>query len=264
MPAAAPVGSKGAIVGWMARASFRFYAQLNDFLAPARRGQRFTHEVELHSTLKDTIESLGVPHSEVDLLVVNGEVADFDRRVHDCDVVAVYPRFWSITPGEHERLSSAIPAPVRFAADVHLAKLARRLRLAGFDVVSVAADPDLALTSARDARIVLTRDRELLKRRAVRAGYWIRHADPDAQFVEVLSRFDLARQVTPFTRCLRCNTLLERVRPEAAIDRLPPGFVPPVGDVHACPSCRRVYWRGSHYDRLRRCLHEALERAAAG
>jgi len=245
------------------RALFRFYAQLNDFLPPDRRGRRFTHETGADSTLKDTIESLGVPHPEVDLVVVHGAPASFDRKLVEGDDVAVYPRFWSIDVEDRLRVSAPLPVPARFVADVHLAQLTARLRLAGFDVKAVSADEDVALLSEREGRIALTRDRELLKRKIVRAGCWIRSSDPDDQFVEVLGRFDLVPDVQPFTRCLRCNALLEPVSKADVLERLPEGVIPLFEDFHACPSCDRVYWRGSHYDRLQRRLEQAVRRARA-
>lgn len=248
----------------MALASFRFYAQLNDFLPPHRRGRRFTCETSEASTLKDTIESLGVPHPEIDLIVVNGAPASFDRAVVDGDQIAVYPRFWSIDVGDLPRVSAPVPVPARFVADVHLAQLTARLRLAGFDVKAVAADEDVARLSEREERIALTRDRELLKRKIVRGGCWIRSSDPDDQFVEVLRRFDLVLQVRPFTRCLQCNALLRPVAKERVLERLPPGVVPLFEDFHECPSCGRVYWHGSHYDRLRERLARAVDRARTG
>jgi uncharacterized protein with PIN domain len=247
----------------MGRASFRFYAELNDFLPREQRGRPMTHDVDARSTLKDTIESLGVPHPEIDLLAVNGRIVDFGYRPRDGDRVAAYPRFWSIALDDRHRLAGAVPEPARFVTDVHLAQLTARLRLAGFDVVEASEDEEVARISERDARIALTRDRELLKRKCIRVGRWIRHGDPDEQFVEVLGRFDLVPHVKPFTRCLRCNAILEPVAGADVADRIPPGIPPLFRDFHTCPVCRRVYWRGSHYDRLRRRLQEALERAAA-
>lgn len=176
--------------------------------------------------------------------------------------MAVYPRFHSIAPEAAYRLAAAVPVPARFATDVHLRQLAHRLRLAGFDTVEVADDAAPAMRAHADSRIALTRDRELLKRRLVGAGCWIRHADPDAQFVEVLRHFELAGEVRPFTRCLRCNALLEAVSRDEVLDRVPPGIPPLFEEFRHCPACRRVYWRGSHFDRLQRRLDAALALAA--
>jgi uncharacterized protein with PIN domain/sulfur carrier protein ThiS len=246
----------------MPQVTFRFYAELNDFLPRERRRQAFERTVDRNATVKDSIESLGVPHPEVDLVTVNGRTVDFACRLSDGDRVAVYPRFHGIDPGSGVRLSAEIPTPARFATDVHLRQLAHRLRLAGFDTVEVADDADLARRANEESRIALTRDRELLKRRIVGAGRWIRHTDPDGQLVEVLRHFELADEVAPFTRCLRCNDRLEPVAKARVLDRVPPGIPPLFDDFHQCPACRRVYWRGSHFDRLERRLQNALALAA--
>jgi uncharacterized protein with PIN domain len=105
---------------------------------------------------------------------------------------------------------------------------------------------------------VLTRDLELLKRNEVRWGYWVRSTDPARQFLEVLRRFDLAGRARPFSRCLRCNDPLRPVEKAEVLDRLPPRTRAEFDAFHVCNSCGRVYWRGSHYQRLRRFLHDSL------
>lgn len=248
----------------MTDVSFRFYAQLNDFLPAGRRGRRFTRVVDGVATVKDTIEALGVPHPEVDVIVVNGKTEDFTYRLRDGDDVSVYPAFRSIDISSVRRWGTDPPQPMRFALDVHLGKLTSLLRLVGFDTVVAADDADVASLAARDGRVVLTRDVGLLKRSVIRHGYWVRHTDPESQLAEVLERFDLAKRVDPFVRCLRCNTLLVPVDAGAVADRLPPrtraaGF----RQFHRCPGCDRVYWKGSHYDRLVRVIERVRERIHA-
>lgn len=246
----------------MATVSLRFYAQLNDFLPAARRGQRFTHVLRGPSSVKDTIESIGVPHPEVDLILLNGTPQAFTHRLRDGDDVSVFPRFTSIELTGLSRVGADSPRPIRFALDVHLGKLASLLRLAGFDAVIIAVDADLAATAARDSRIVLTRDVGLLKRSMVQCGYWIRHTDPQAQLAEVLGRFDLAEQMEPFTRCTRCNTLVEPIDVESVADRLLPRTRERYREYRRCPGCGRVYWQGAHYDRLRALLARAVNTGA--
>jgi len=241
--------------------TFRFYAELNDFLPRERRGKAFVHEAGSHSTLKDTIEALGVPHPEVDLITIDGAPVGFAHRPPDGRRIAVYPRFHTLAPDALDRLSAPSPLPPRFVTDVHLRQLTHRLRLAGFDTVEVADDADLARRAHAESRIALTRDRELLKRKNVRAGCWIRHADPDEQFVEVLRHFELVGVVEPFTRCLKCNDRLEHIDKPDVLGRVPPGIPPVFDEFRHCPSCRRVYWKGSHVDRLQRRLDAALAAA---
>src|SRR5690242_15089426 len=190
----------------MIRARFRFYAQLNDFLPRHLRQCRFSRAIQSRTSVKDAIEGLGVPHTEVDLILLNGEGSDFGHQLRDGDDVAVYPAFRSIDARPMRRAGSDAPRPVRFAIDVHLGKLASLLRLAGFDAVVLDDDAELAVTAAREARVVLTRDVGVLKRTIVQHGHYVRHTAPESQLSEILERFELVDQMAPFTRCLRCNT----------------------------------------------------------
>jgi hypothetical protein len=244
--------------GPTATVSFRFYAQLNDFVSPNRRACRFVRVLNGRSSVKDAIEALGVPHPEVDLILVNGTPVGFDYLLQDGDAVSAYPAFHSIDLGDLPRVSGPVSEPIRFAVDVHLQKLASLLRLAGFDAVVLEDDGELAETAAREARVALTRDRALLKRSAIRHGCWIRNTAPGAQFAELLERFDLARRARPFTRCLSCNDVLQPVSKEVVAPDLPPRTRDLFEEFHRCPGCGRVYWRGSHYERLSGLLQRLL------
>lgn len=237
--------------------SFRFYAQLNDFLPRPRRGRRFLHVLPAPASVKDTIEALGVPHPEVDVILVNGRAEDFGYRLRAGDVVAVFPRFRALDLGGLRRAGADRPAAPRFTLDVHLGRLAAFLRLAGFDAEVVTDDAGLAASSARDDRVVLTRDVALLKRGDVRHGHWVRHAHPEEQLVEVVAQFDLAARMAPFTRCLRCNTPLVAVEAETVAARLPSRTRACFQAFTRCPGCDRVYWRGAHHHRLTRLLERA-------
>ncbi|MBI2188458.1 MAG: Mut7-C ubiquitin/RNAse domain-containing protein [Acidobacteria bacterium] len=239
---------------------FRFYGELNDFVRPDRRARRFVHVLRGPASVKDTIEAQGVPHPEVDLIVVNGQAVDFGYLLRDGDRVAVYPPFRSLDLGDVGRVGEPPPEPLRFVLDVHLQKLASLLRLAGFDAEVREDDADIARAGGRDRRVVLTRDLELLKRNEVRWGYWVRTTDPARQFLELVRRYDLAPAARPFTRCLCCNDPLRPAAKEDVIDRLPPRARAEFDEFHTCDSCGRVYWRGSHYQRLRRFLDQALRR----
>ena len=236
---------------------FRFYGQLNDFLPVQLRHGRFAHTLRGPASVKDVIESIGVPHPEVDVIVVNGQPTDFTYRMQDGDEVAVYPAFHRVDVTSLRRVGSDTPQPVRFALDVHLRKLAALLRLAGFDALLLTEDAEVAAVSAAEARVALTRDVGLLKRSIVQHGYWIRQTDPELQLVEVLERFDLVDRMDPFVRCMECNTLLVAVDVEAVAERLPPGTRECFSQFHRCPGCDRVYWQGSHYERLVRLLDRA-------
>jgi uncharacterized protein with PIN domain len=236
---------------------FRLYGQLNDFVMPLRRQRSFRHEVAASATIKDTIEAIGVPHPEVDLIVVNGAAVDFAYRLREGDRVSVYPRFRAIDLAGAGRVGIAPALPIRFVIDVHLGKLASLLRLAGFDALVVNEDDVAAEVSAREGRVLLTRDVGLLKRSVVASGYWVRAANPERQFIEAIDRFDLLEGMAPFTRCLRCNTPLVAAAASEVSARILPRTKELFADFRECPGCGRVYWRGSHYERLVALLERA-------
>jgi uncharacterized protein with PIN domain len=242
----------------------RFYGALNDFLPRARRGVRFAHHLRAPASVKDTIEAIGVPHPEVDLILLNGDPVDFSALVSGDDDLSVYPRFVGIELDAVTHVGEMPADATRFALDVHLSKLASWLRLAGFDVVVIADDAELAKSGGEDARIVLTRDVALLKRGIVRYGAWIRSTDPEWQLAEVLQRFDLAPAVSPFTRCMQCNSPLVTADAAAVSDRLPPRTRERFSNFRECSGCGRVYWQGSHYPRLCAALELAVSRAGSG
>lgn len=245
----------------MKRACFRFYAELNDFLPPAKRQKRFTHSFDGRVSIKDMIESLGVPHTEVDLILVNGGSVDFDYLVQHGDRISVYPVFETIDIAPLVRVR---PQPLRepcFVLDTHLGKLAAYLRMLGFDTRyrNDFLDDELARISSEEGRILLTRDRGLLKRGVVSHGYCVRESNPRQQLVEVLRRFDLVESITPFRRCIRCNGLLKSVPKQTIIDRLPPKTQQYYDEFHICESCAQIYWKGSHYQRMERFVASVLE-----
>jgi hypothetical protein len=247
----------------MKTAWLRLYAELNDFLPPRSRQRPLAHSFAGRTSVKDAVEGHGVPHTEIDLVLVNGQSVGLSHLLDDGDQVSVYPVFEAFDIQSLARLRPAPLRVVRFVLDGHLGRLAAYLRLAGFDTAyqSDCGDDDLARVSAEARRILLTRDLALLKRSTVTHGYWVRATDPRQQLVEVLRRFDLARLVTPFTRCVRCNGLLESSTRAAVADRVPPRIRETFVDFVVCPDCHRVYWQGSHHARMTAFLREALETA---
>ncbi len=241
-------------------ATVRMYAELNDFLPSERRKRAFRYDFHGHPAVKDAIEALGVPHTAVDLVLVDGTSVGFDYQLRDGDRVAVYPVFETLDITPLVRLRPAPLREPRFILDVHLGALARLLRLMGFDAVyeNDLDDPKIVARSLNEHRIILTRDRGLLKRGEVTHGYWVRSTEPIVQAREVVARFDLARQVRPFTRCLVCSGILREVDPESVAGAVPPR----VADAHdrfwRCDRCGKRYWRGSHTRRLRAKLEAVL------
>jgi uncharacterized protein with PIN domain len=249
-----------------ARASVRFYGELNDHLAPQQRYQTLVREFFVAGSVKDVLESFGVPHTEVELVLINGESSDFARLVQDGDRVALYPVFESLDITPELRVRPQALRETKFVLDVHLGRLAAYLRMLGFDTVyrNCATDAELVRISAAQERILLTRDRGLLKHSAVTRGYWLRETDSRRQAAETVRRFDLARSLRPFTRCMACNELLRPVAKAEVHGRVPPPVEERHEEFHECPVCRRVYWEGSHYRRMRRWIEElTLTRAEA-
>jgi uncharacterized protein len=234
------------------RVEVRFYAELNDFLPIDRRGRPFSVEVASGTTVKDLVESLGVPHTEVEVILVEGRSVGFSHQVSDQDHVSVYPVFESLDVSPLLRLRPEPLRHPRFVVDVHLGGLARHLRLLGFDTTwhKDASDEELTDTSVSERRILLTKDTGLLKRRAISHGHYVRGTSAVAQAVEVLRRFDLFDATAPFTRCLECNSALELARKEDLAGRVPRRVAAEHDAFRLCPGCGRVYWPGSHYRHL--------------
>ena len=249
----------------MVTATFRFHEELNDFLAPARRGREFACACARAATTKHMIEALGVPHTEVELVLVNGESAGFDRVLRDGDRVAVYPTLAALDGTPLPREHAPPPRPPRFIADAHLGGVAHFLRLCGFDTLFDAhfQDAEIERLAARDGRIVLTRDRELLKRRTITHGCYVHALKPEQQVREVVRRLDLARSVRPFTRCLCCNTPTRAVDKEEGAQLLPPSARAQHTRFTACDGCGRVFWEGSHWRRMRALVDAVLAESAA-
>ncbi len=241
-------------------ASFRFYEELNDFLGPGRYKRDIEYRFGGRPAIKDPIEVLGVPHSEIDLILVNNQSVGFDYRLQHGDRVAVYPMFESldISPLQHLR---ARPLRVtRFMVDVNLGKLARLLRMLGFDTVygNCLEDDEIVEIATREKRIILTRDRRLLFRKAVTHGFWVRSDDPETQLGEVMQRLDLAGQVKPLQRCLRCNGLIESVDREQVWTSLEPLTRRYYSEFYRCSSCHKIYWEGSHVEHMSDAIRQML------
>ena len=244
----------------MATATFRFYAELNDFLARERRGRAFPTPCARAATTKHMVEALGVPHTEVELVLVNGEPAGLDDILEDGDRVAVYPRFTLLPVADVARLDQRPPGRVRFVADAHLGGLARLLRMAGFDTIyrNTLHDAEIEAIALDEGRAVLTRDRELLKRRGIEYGCYVRALKAEAQLREVVERFGLAERMRPFTLCLSCNAPLRPIAKADVLDRLPPRVAATQDEFSTCDCCHGVFWKGSHWQRMAGVLDTVL------
>jgi uncharacterized protein with PIN domain len=245
----------------MVTAIFRFYEELNDFLAPDRRKQEFSCPCARAATTKHMIEALGVPHTEVELILVNGHSVDFSRILQDGDRVAVYPKFEALDVTPLLRVREHPLRETRFIADSHLGGLAHMLRMMGFDTLydNHFHDDDIVAIAEQDGRIVLTRDRELLKRRTVTHGCFVHALKSEQQLREVVARLDLAGSAKPFTLCLHCNVPLHPIDKASVFDRLPPKVQANYEHFSTCDACGRVFWEGSHWRNMRRVLKGIVE-----
>lgn len=237
------------MVGYL---NVRAYAELNDFLGPESRGRTVRRPFRTHQTVKDVLEAMGIPHTEVDLILVNGDPKDFSHRPADRDRIAVYPVFEAFDIGSTARLRPVPLRDPRFVVDINLGRLARLLRVLGFDVwlSRDADDRTLAEISRDQQRILLTRDRGLLKRRAITHGLFVHADQPEEQTLEVIRRLDLRHRLAPFTRCLRCNGRLAAVTKDEVIGHLEPLTRRYYDEFSRCAECGRIYWRGSHHAKL--------------
>lgn len=246
----------------MVTATFRFYQELNDFLPSRRRSKAFSTPCARAATTKHMIEAIGVPHTEVALILVNGQSSTFDRLLEEGDRVAVYPAFSTLDISELQSLRAQRLPDMRFIADAHLGGLARLLRMAGFDTLydNNYRDEDIEQTAMIEHRIVLTRDRELLKRRGISHGCYVHAIRSEQQFREIAKRLDLRGSIKPFSLCLTCNAPLRQVSKTDIIDRLPPSVREHHNAFCQCGICQGVFWKGSHWRRMQEVL-AALSRS---
>lgn len=241
-------------------ATFRFYEELNDFLSPEKRKRLFPFEFSGKPSVKDAIEALGVPHTEVDLILVNSRPVNFKYNICNDDYISVYPVFESLDITSVTLLRSKGLRKLNFILDVHLGKLTAYLRMAGFDCFYENDNPgeDIIGIAAKEARTILTRNLGILKNGAVTRGYWIRSQDPKKQFEEVVKKFRLFSMFKPFSRCIRCNGLIIPVPKERVLHLLKEATKQYYQEFFHCSSCHRVYWKGSHYHRMKKFIESVL------
>jgi uncharacterized protein len=236
------------------RLSFR--GDLDFFLGPKFRSEKVERRLGERTSIKDVIESCGIPHPEVDAILINGQSVGFDHTLVSDSEVEVFPVVNRSTLSAEKHLQSTWI--VRFVADGHLGKLTRNLRLLGFDVAyGVRADDrELLEIMTRENRALLTRDRRLLMHSIVQHGYYPRSQNADQQTVEVLRRFDLVKMMAPFTRCLRCNAQLQDAAKADVIEQLEPLTKKYYDQFRRCPACKQIYWSGSHFARMQKCIED--------
>jgi Uncharacterized conserved protein len=237
-----------------------FHGDLNVFLGSKAGDAVIERRLAEKTSIKDTIESCGVPHPEVDLILVDEQTVGFDHTLANDAKVEVFPVQNRGTVHTDKRLQTI--GISRFVADGHLGGLTRNLRLLGFDVAyrQNADDRQLLEVMARENRALLTRDRRLLMHSIVQHGYYPRSQNPDEQTIEVVRRFDISELIAPFTRCLRCNAPLEEATKADVIDKLEPLTKIYYNQFHRCPDCKQIYWSGSHFPKLQKRIQQIRSR----
>lgn len=226
-----------------------FDSSLTPLIPLALRGHPVVRAWADGATLKHAIEALGVPHTEVGQVLVNDAPAPMEAMVPASGHIAV------------SCAQPALPvAPLHFLCDAHLGATARLLRMAGFNTAYDNNYADAAIEALAQAEdwIVLSRDRELLKRRGILRGAFIRAREPQAQMREIVSRFRLVDMAKPFSRCLECNVPLRMLSPEEAGASVPPRVRERQHLFSTCDVCRRIYWPGSHWARMNAVLADML------
>lgn len=226
--------------------TFIIHNNLNDFLPAGKKHQPVTYAGKYPASVKDAVEAIGVPHVEVKEIRVKGSAVSFSYRLQSHDVIDVLP-FDTEAPA---------PSPPAFVLDVHLGKLARLLRLLGFDThyQTDYDDARIVALAVEQNRVVLTRDVGLLKHKVLRSGYWLRSQNPEEQLIEVLRRFALCENIRPFSRCIRCNGRISKVEKEKIREAIPPNTRVYFHEFYQCGQCQNVYWKGSHYENMLRHL----------
>ncbi len=241
----------------MKTAYLRFYEELNDLLPKDKRKKRFEHKFFGNPSVKDVIESLGVPHGEVDMILVNGNSVNFSYTLRDGDDISVYPEFESMDISNVQYLRERPLRVPKFVLDVHLGTLARYLRMLGFDSLykNNYSDDEIINLSLNEKRTILTKDKGILKRKEITHGCYVRSIYPVVQLKEIAERFDLYKSFKEFSRCMECNTLLKPVDKNKISGRLPPKVKEFQNEFYICESCNKIYWPGSHYKKMKKIIN---------
>lgn len=244
----------------MKTATFTFHGRTRFFLSRRQQQQPIVQDFDWRGTIKDMVESIAPPHTEIELITVNGKSVGWDTIMQDGDDVQVYSDFDAVDIPDKIRLTPAYEGKPKFILDTHLGRLASYLRMMGFDTLYRNDYPDdvLAEVSASENRIVLTRDVGVLKRGIVVHGYFVRNTDPRKRLLEINERYNLAPYADPFGRCMSCNGELKIVDKTEIANSVPDGVTDTFDTFHQCLACEKIYWKGSHYTKMERIIAEVM------
>jgi len=236
----------------------RFYEELNDYLPEGKQKRWFEYRFSGSPSIREVLHESGVPESDVDLVLVNSKSRDFDYLVKDGDHISFYPVFELLDIScLNELRDKPLRAPI-FICDAHLGRLARYLRMLGFDTVysNKIMPEEVIEVSKKDCRIILSKNIRLARNEEVNRSFWIRSDDPLEQLRDLIHKLDLLSLFNPLTRCLECNNKIEPVRKEEIMDRLQPKTARYFKEFYLCPSCNKIYWKGSHYEHMMEFIQE--------
>lgn len=230
----------------------RFYAELNDFLPVSKRKKESAYSFKTPITIREALISIGIPIAEVDLILVNGNSETLKYKLRQDDRVSVYPVFESFDISTIGKIRSKALRKSKFILDCHLGKLAKYLRMLGFDTLyeNNFEDEEIIKIACEQQRIILTRDKLLLKSKDITHGYYVRAIDKHEQLIEIVRKFDLYSQFKSFTRCMTCNSFLEPVKKALIIDRLDAETASNFTKFYTCRFCDKIYWKGSHFENM--------------
>jgi uncharacterized protein with PIN domain len=225
-----------------------------------KKKKKFEYSFQGRNSIKDMIESIGIPHTEVDMILVNGSPVDFNYIVRDKDEISVYPVFESFDISDIQHLRSKPLRNPKFIADVQLGSLAKYMRMLGLDTAyqNNYQKNELIKISIDEKRVILTKDKSLLKRNEVTHGYWIRNNYPEKQILEVVERFHLKNEIKEFTRCLQCNTELKIQDKKDIEEKLPPKVREKQNEFYYCSFCKKIYWKGTHFEKMKADIKKIL------
>jgi len=234
----------------------RFYGGLNDFISIDKRHLPIRKVYLGSPTVKDLIESVGVPHVEIFLIVVEGNIVTLEFKPQPFSRISCYPRFYSIDIKSCSLIPRE-PIPPKFVLDVHLGKLASYLRLHGFDSLycNSYSDDEILNIALSDNRIILTRDKGILRNGTAIFGYFVRNTNPRSQLKEVIAYFDISEYIDPFSRCSLCNGLIEAISREEVEGVVEDNTYRYYSSFYRCSRCNQIYWEGMQFVRIDRMIN---------
>ncbi|WP_173073009.1 Mut7-C RNAse domain-containing protein [Tenuifilum thalassicum] len=245
--------------GFKKQVSIRLYGSLNDFVAQELKQTNISVGFWGNPTIKDLVESVGVPHTEINLILANSCPVNFSYKPESGSRISCYPKFFFLKNSE-SCLQPQVPMPPKFICDAHLGRLASYIRLCGFDTLfnTTFEDRTIIKTSNSEERIILTRDKGLLRCGSARLGYFVRETKPILQLREVIEYFELKDYLAPFSRCSLCNGKITDIEKKEVVNKVLPTTYRCYEKFYCCTKCGHVYWEGSHFRRLKLTLEGML------